>query len=224
MVVLGLRPAISSVLRRYLLEQPKADSFSQPQEQSEGEDSPKPEGKKNKRKTSSGFDIKQIITELASSASTSAYLIFCTPKSVFSIEKDNRNAFVRTNDTFLTTYNHDAADEGDPQAIIHAARQVSQSSTKATTGMEEIVQYSTDRKKAVDKIYRRCVRRRRRTLDRPKDSDALGLDDVLEFVQDGRITNEETHYAVIMDPQRGIVLWRRAFDAEPESEVEESEA
>lgn len=225
MVVLGLRPSISSVLRRYLLNQPEECPPHKSRGQSEHDDPDDTEAESKEKKQAS-FDIKTVITELSASPSTSAYLIFCTPQSVFSIEKDNHTAFVRTSSGFLTTYNHDASDEGDPNALIYAARQLSASQPKGTTGMEEIVEYSTDRKRALDKIYRRCVKRRRQKLGRP--GDAVGLADVLDFLNDrGRwIVNDETHYAVIMDPKKGQVLWKRAFDASPtaESDVEEEGA
>jgi hypothetical protein len=223
MVILGLRPSISSVLRRYLLNQPeecpphKSRGQSQPRDVADAKT-----GSPQRERLPPSFDIKTIITELSASPSTSAYLIFCTPHSVFSIEKDNHKAFVRTADGFLTTYNHDASDEGDPQALVNAAR----SQPNATTGMEEIVEYSTDRKRALDKIYRRCIKRRRQNLGRL--GDAVGLDDVFDFLNDKDrwIINDETHYAVIMDPKKGTVLWKRAFEAVPpaESDVEDGDA
>ncbi|KAH8902118.1 hypothetical protein BR93DRAFT_948236 [Coniochaeta sp. PMI_546] len=222
MVLLGLRPSISSVLRRYLLNQPEECPPHKSRGQDELEDVTHAEDE-GKERRKANFDIKTVITELSTSPSTSAYLIFCTPQSVFSIEKDNRTAFVRTSDSFLTTYNHDASDEGDPNALIYAARQLSASQPKATTGMEDIVEFSTDRKRALDKIYRRCVKRRRQKLGRP--GDAVGMNDVFDFLNDKDrwIINDETHYAVIMDPKKGQVLWKRAFEAVPdtESDVEE---
>ncbi|OIW25396.1 hypothetical protein CONLIGDRAFT_656996 [Coniochaeta ligniaria NRRL 30616] len=225
MVILGLRPSISSVLRRYLLNEPQECPPHKSRGQSEPGDATDADADAKERKKA-GFDIKTVITELSASPSTSAYLIFCTPQSVFSIEKDNHTAFVRTSDSFLTTYNHDASDEGDPNALIYAARQLSASEPKATTGMEEIVEYSTDRKRVLDKIYRRCVKRRRQKLGRP--GDAVGMNDVFDFLNDKDkwIINDETHYAVIMDPKKGQVLWKRAFEAVPaaESDVEEEGA
>jgi hypothetical protein len=226
MVVLGLTPSISSVLRRYLLNQPEEC----PVNKSKGQHQPKdvavadPDSPKE---TPAIFDIKTILSELSRSPSTSAYLIFCTPHMVCSCEKDNHVAFVRTSNSFLTTYNHDAADEGDPSALAAAAR----SATKAApTGMEEIVEYSTDRKHALDKIYKRCLGRRRRREEGRK-GDAVSLSDVLNHFlndKDGWIVNEETHYAVVMDPKKGTVLWRSAFEApaatDQESDVEEGDA
>lgn len=220
-VILGLRPSISSVLRRYLLNEPREcrRHRSRGQTQKEDADDAETGSREREKPPPASFDIKTIISELSGSPSTSAYLIFCTPHSVFSIEKDNHKAFVRTADEFLATYNHDASDEGDPQALVQAAR-------SQPTGMEEIVEYSTDRKRALDKIYKRCIKRRRQKLGRP--GDAVGLDDVFDFLNDKDrwIINDETHYAVIMDPKKGEVLWKRAFEAVPaeESDVEAEDA
>ena len=235
MVILGLRPSISSVLRRYLLSQPEECPVHKSRGQSrpmgslknavaDSENEGSEQDERTEKEKMRSFDIKTIIIELSSCPSTSAYLIFCTPQAVFSIEKDNHTAFVRTSDGFLTTYNHDAADEDDPRALINAARDLSASQPKAATGMEDIVAYSTDRKRALDKLYSRAVRKRRQRFGRP--GYALGTEDVLDLLNDKHrwIVNEETHYAVVMDPKKGEVLWRRAFEAAAVSDVEDDDA
>ncbi|KAB5543073.1 beta subunit of N-acylethanolamine-hydrolyzing acid amidase-domain-containing protein [Coniochaeta sp. 2T2.1] len=209
MVVLGLRPSISSVLRRYLLNEPQTC----------------PKKKTEKASTPTAFNIHTIMTELSTCPSTSAYLIFCNPQSIFILEKDNNKCFARTSDGFLTAYNHDAVDEKDPLALAETARQLSAQKRATTTGMEEIVEFSCDRKRVLDKIHDRCVKRHRKRFGRHDNGDAVGMEDVLKFLNDRDrwIVNEETHYAVVMDPKTGDVVWRRAYEVvhESDSDVEE---
>ena len=40
---------------------------------------------------------------------------------------------------------------------------------------------------------------------------ALNLKDVLELISQAEISHEMTHYAVVMDPSEGRLLWRRAY-------------
>jgi hypothetical protein len=75
--------------------------------------------------------------------------------------------------------------------------------------MGDLVEYSMDRKRRVDalraaRIEKRCKKMGRRTQ-------AIAVDDVLSIVKDKWVSNEETHYAVLMDPESGKVLWRRVF-------------
>ncbi|KAB5518838.1 beta subunit of N-acylethanolamine-hydrolyzing acid amidase-domain-containing protein [Coniochaeta sp. 2T2.1] len=230
MVVLGLRPSISSVLRRYLLNEPQ----SCPSHKSKGQTDltakdvsfPETERKKKEKPSNpTAFNIHTIMTELSTCPSTSAYLIFCTPQSIFILEKDNNKCFARTSDGFLTAYNHDAVDEKDPLALAETARQLSAQKRAATTGMEEIVEFSCDRKRVLDRIHDRCVKRHRKRFGRHDNGDAVGMEDVLKFLNDRDrwIVNEETHYAVVMDPKSGDVVWRRAYEVvrESDSDVEE---
>lgn len=43
--------------------------------------------------------------------------------------------------------------------------------------------------------------------------DEVAMDDVLRFVNDLDISNDETHYAVVMDPGVENIVWRRADEA-----------
>lgn len=208
MVILGMRPSISSILRKYLLaENPgKRRSFG---------------GRiKFGQKADAGrITMETILEDLKTSSSTSAYLIFCTPTTVYSIEKDNHSAFLRSSNTFLTTYNHDAIDEGDPEAVANAARQFSPGPD--ATGMGEVIHYGRERKARMDKMYSKRLRRRQKKYGR--EGNTVALEDVYHFVSDDWITDELTHYAVIMDPEAGEVMWCRKFDG-AESDLSQMES
>lgn len=153
-------------------------------------------------------DINTILGELAHSASTSAYLIFCTPERVYSVEKDHRTAMVESSNEFLTTCNHDIADETDPSRV-HAVAQ-----TVAGQGMAAIVDDSLERKKTVEKEWKKYLRARRKLQGVNGRDKAVMLDHVLRMVGHQYITYGGTHYAVIMDPEFGRFLWRRAYRTE----------
>jgi hypothetical protein len=241
-VVLGVRQSISSVLRRYLL---------LPEEELELilRDGRRQTSKRMSRKMSTASSdtkmsnrtgdtikpeidaniVRGILEELSSSPSTSCYLVFSTPQTVYSVQKDHHAALIRQSDSFLTTYNHDAIDEivpaaseslvgaetaqklGATEPMAATAQNLGTAEAQVVTGMETVVSFSCDRKRHLDKVLRkRLDRRRKKHPGRPEV--AIGTDDLLAMVKDPWISNEESHYAVIMDPTSGKVLWRRLYD------------
>ena len=201
LVLLGLRQSISSVLRGYLL-MPVDDVGGQMESE---EDLPPAGG---------GPRMSRILRHLALSPSTAAYLVFCTPQKVYCIEKDHRTASVRSSHDFLTAYNHDVKDEGDSLRVKEAALDLAGG---PVSGMENLVRYSTERKTHLDLLWHRAVNIRRRKYKRR--THAVSMEDVLHMVRDVEISNEETHYAVLMDPERGKILWRRAYPADESESV-----
>ncbi|KAF5641631.1 n-acylsphingosine amidohydrolase [Fusarium sp. NRRL 52700] len=209
MVVLGQRQSISSTLREILLGD-SSISEKQPVEANETED------------TSPDLQnqyVQQVLTKLSTSNSTAAYLILCQPDRVFVIEKDHRSASIHESDTFLTAYNHDVKDEDNPEYLQQAAAELAEG--EDLTGMADVVAYSLERKQNLDELWRKCVRacRRRYKLR----NDVVTREDVVKFLENDMVKNAETHYAVIMDPKDGKVLWRSAYEYVGESEDESAE-
>ncbi len=195
MVLMGWRRGVASVLRGYLL----GDGAVRKQKMGtgyvelEGDDGEFPA-------------IDDILADLAHSPSTAAYLIFCTPSRVYSVEKGYCTASVRSSSEFLTTCNHDVADEPDPMRIHAAAKGV------ASQGMAEIIDESFERKQAVEEVWKQRVRLRRKSRPREGEGvDAVNLDDVLQMLGHECIIYGGTHYAVILDPGHGEMLWRRVY-------------
>lgn len=208
LVITAWRPSISSVLRSYLIPsepQPTRTAWLQVWRWA-GNGSSKE--KSRDAAEDERPNMPHILAELSCSPSTSAYLVFCTPQAAYLVEKDNRSAAVRTSDTFLTAYNHDFADADDETALAAATRDLALH--EPGTGMSIIVGSSVDRKRRVDEIVREGVARRRKGR-REGSGGAVGMDDVLAIVEDSCISNDETHYAVVMDPCNGKVLWRRVY-------------
>ena len=212
LVVLGQRHSISSVLRAYLLAPEEAldgvDSLSTNRTSSE-EDAIINTQARIAQEDLPTRVINKILATLSSSPSTSAYLIFCTPTNVYSVEKDNRAVVVHQSETFLTTCNHDIVDEADPSQLKATAREMA---VDGAIGMEDLIGYSVDRKRLLTKYWQARVRRHRKSTGR--ESGAVEYSDVLDMVRHEEISNDETHYAVVMDPSVGKVMWRKVYPPE----------
>ncbi|KAF4480181.1 n-acylsphingosine amidohydrolase [Fusarium agapanthi] len=209
MVVLGQRQSISSSLREILL----GDSTIPEKQSDEAHETDEISTDLQNQY------VQQALTKLSTSSSTAAYLILCQPDRVFVIEKDNHSASIRESDTFLTAYNHDVKDEDNPEYLQQAAAELAEG--EDLTGMADLVAYSLERKQDLDELWRKCVRacRRRYKLR----NDIVTREHVIKFLQNDMIRNGETHYAVIMDPKEGKVMWRRAYEYVNESEGESTE-
>jgi hypothetical protein len=207
MVLLGRRRGVTSVLRGYLLGEgdlQKKRRWAWLMRKREEKGYVEMDG------GSSGLPgIDGILESLAYSPSTAAYLIFCTPSRVYSVEKGYRTASVQSSGEFLTTCNHDVADEPDPSRIHAAAQNV------ASQTMAEIIDESFERKQAVKEIWKQRLRLRNRPQKQLSDqAGGVNLDDVLRMLGHEYITYGGTHYAVVMDPEHGEILWRRVYRTE----------
>ncbi|WZH47762.1 beta subunit of N-acylethanolamine-hydrolyzing acid amidase-domain-containing protein [Fusarium acuminatum] len=200
--------SISSTLRKFLL-----DPFSDPGQQSE-----KPQ-EINTISPDSVSDqyVENILTRLSTSNSTAAYLIFCQPNRIYIVEKDHKSASIRESDTFLTAYNHDVKDEEDPSRLQEAVAALAEG--EDATGMADLVGLSLTRKDHLQRHWRKRVRACQRRYKQR--DDVVTMSDVIGFLEHEEISNPETHYAVIMDPEEGKVIWRRQYEVESESGSED---
>ncbi|KAK2074867.1 hypothetical protein P8C59_009039 [Phyllachora maydis] len=205
MVILGRRPSISSLLRHYLLCRPGETlrrGASRPTSShgagvSDQDQAPL-----------SAQHVRDMLTELSASPSTAAYLIFCTAQRVYVLEKDHGTAAVRSDAAFLTACNHDAADEAHPRWLQQAVRHLEE--TGAASCIAELCLDSLGRKRAAQSLLAGIWLRRQARLQRL--CAGVGLEDVMRLVGDRSISNPQTHYAVVMDPESGGLLWRRAYE------------
>jgi len=226
MVFLGRRPSISSTLRYFLLPPTLPDTsventnwgkwkktsrgFRPSPTQSTTPHQPLPE----QHDLPATIPIDSILTSLATSPSTSAYLILCTPQKVHSLELDNRNLVsVSSSTTFLTTTNHDIAHES-------SGSQPPPSTPAAIPFMEEIIAESMNRKESAKEAYRQARRSCRNT--RTATTPSISLGDIISILNYNNIIDPEvTHYATIMDPTSGRLLWTRAFDPPAENVMDQ---
>ncbi|OBS21609.1 hypothetical protein FPOA_07945 [Fusarium poae] len=204
MVVLGYRQSISSALRNILLDESAEVDIEI--------ESPRHSTDTAAQGVSDEY-VQKVLNRLSTSESTAAYLILCQPERVFLVEKDHKTANMCESDTFLTACNHDIKHEDDPSLLREAAAELEQADD--ALGMADLVGLSVDRKRHLEGLWREktsaCKRRYR------QERDAVTQRDVIKFMEDDEIRNEETHYAVIMDPKDGKVIWRKKYEVEESS-------
>jgi hypothetical protein len=219
MVILGYRPSISSQLRHCLLGSP-GSALKRKRSESPGFftawlTTKKPRAAEDKGPApASRFEetaMEDMLPELGACPSTAAYLIFCTPQRVYVMEKDHRTARLSTNSDYLTKCNHDTAHDEDDAYQRHLQELETSPTDNSQTGMDLIVMYSLNRQQRAAEIHRTLQRELGGSQTLEGQTGAISLDDVLRLVGDKEITNEETHYGVVMDPQEGRILWRRAY-------------
>lgn len=196
LVLLGRRPSISSILRQCLLPMNEKDLyFSQ--------------------------ELESIERCIPSMKTTAAYLIFSNGQRTITMEKDYKTADVQSSKEFIVTTNHDAVEE----AKSEPAKQISDGNTSTqvqrATGMEVLVEESTDRKACMANFYEKAMTRlssRKRSKSSAYDT-CVTPDQVIKWMNTYPITNEETHFATVMDPQKGEILWMKLYAEEMTEEM-----
>ncbi len=189
LVLLGIRPAISSILRQVLI--PTSNSPSNVK--------------------SLGSTLDSIERNLPSLKTTATYLIFSDGERTITMEKDNHTAVVRSSKEFIVTTNHDQADELRPKSEI--AAQDASGRTLQVTGMEGIVEDSIVRKEAAVKRWEQQSNAAKRASGNRSDDEPVYLTTkkVVEWVESYPTANEETHFAVVMDPKEGKMIYARRY-------------
>ena len=175
LVLLGLRPSISTVLRNCLL-----PSWTNPT--------------RNQFPTT----LEAIEHHLPSVATTAAYLIFSNGKRTITMEKDHRTAIVSSSESFVVALNHDVEDEDPSSSQTGKVKQ--DRIVLETTGMNDLVSSSINRKQCITKLWRDATVR-----------PFIIPTEVYEWMDVYDITNEETHFAMVMDPEAGKILWIKHY-------------
>jgi hypothetical protein len=207
LVLLGVRPSISSQLRDLILpkrpakttkavsaiKSEKSKSRSRSKSKSKSSDSPLP-------------DLLTVLSNFPATRTTSAYVILSDGTTTAVMEKDRTTATTRTSTSFIVATNHDAAYEGAPGShTAHAKHSVA--------GMQDLVDESMDRKGCVVANWQRAVRAQWRGRRKCQEWEvAISKKELLEWVTDYPVTNEQTHYAAVLDPRRGEVAWVKHWE------------
>lgn len=181
LMLLGFRPSISSRLRDLVI--PHVG----------------PRGKESKKGL---WDLEAIKEKFPSLPTTAAYLIFCDGDETTVLEKDRVTATVRSSNSFITITNCDVdtTESSDkvtkkPKAKLHL--------------LQELIEEAEDRRVRMETRWDKAKGRSRR---RPVNDDfSISQKDVVKWVQKYPTTNETTHYAVVMDPKAGEVVWAKRW-------------
>jgi hypothetical protein len=140
------------------------------------------------------------------------------------IEKAWKSAVVRSDASFIACTNHDQSEErtqdhGETskqyaahQRKLEQNRRDNIPETAEVTGMEEILLESVDRKLG---IQQKWLRARESYIQKHLDCDendvAVSLSSVKKWIADERVVSAWTHYAVIMDPKNGDIVWAERY-------------
>ncbi|KAL8712373.1 MAG: hypothetical protein Q9225_006950 [Loekoesia sp. 1 TL-2023] len=173
LVLLGFRPPIASILRQCLIPSKHPSNNIQ----------------------CPGTSLEQIIKEVPLVKSTASYLIFCDGIRTFTMEKDLKTANVRSSNDFIVACNHDQAEETDRQPE-DAENSKSDDALKAT-GMDILVEESTNRQMRLTKLWRNSAAR----------NSTVTTKKLRGWIRKYPITNEQTHFATILDPTTGAIVW-----------------
>lgn len=191
LVLLGFRPSISAILREYLL--PSSTT----------------KGGKTTSSTSPPA-LAAIEASLPERPSTAAYLIFSDGERTVTMEKDNCTAVVGSSSEFVASTNHDvSSEETRPQDQENMESTPSQK--LKLTGMEDLVEESTTRKRCMTQLHLHAVKRAKKANTTRGDHVAVCEQDLFTALDGYPITNEETHYSVVMDPKAGKVVRIKRF-------------
>lgn len=166
-------------------------------------------------------DLASIAEELAPRHTTAAYLTFSDGHESIVLEKDFSTAMLRHSSTFIAATNHDEEDHKLAVAgVTPAAGKATSGPSRLAAGLEELLEESKDRLQCISRRWESRVRRTRRRLNRSGgDTSAIQAEatttvsqnEVIDWVSAYPTTNEQTHFAAVMDATSGHVIWNRAY-------------
>ncbi len=201
MVLLGLRPSISTVLRDFILPRNTKKDYIITQDT------------RNNYPRPAYYDIDDISEKLCSMPTTAAYLTFCTGKETIVLEKDFRKATVLCSPTFIAVTNHDTAfeiDDSDEKETLKD-EQLKALNLRAGIGMQDLIDESMDRKLCLTRKWEEWLQAQSRSARQSKKM-GVKMSMLREWMLDYPVANEETHFTCIMDPKRGRVEYVVAFE------------
>lgn len=188
LVLFGFRPAISSVLRAMLIPEDATQSVP---------------------------TLDGVLRELPATSTTAAYLIFCDGEQVITLEKDYNTAIIQSSPDFIAVTNHDRAQE--PASSGRSANYVESTQTWGLTevknkfAMHELVAESSARKDCIANLWDCSAKSSRSRKSIVGGRTAITQNTVVDWLNTYPITNESTHYALLMDPKAGEIVWAKHY-------------
>lgn len=184
LVLLGFRPSISSLLRGYLL--------------------PAPSSNTSRNNVSA---LESIKSDLPRITTTAAYLVFSDGDTTLTLEKDHHTAALSLANDFIVATNHDVAEENKAQSLEATHKD------SFKTLLDGIVAESIYRRNAAVKLWEKSLRGAKRNSSKKSSRHEQGLtkDSIVGWMDLYPILNEETHFATVMDPKDGKVVWVKRY-------------
>lgn len=190
MILLGRRPSIASLLRDVII----------------------PADFHNKTSSRTLESLDDITKTLPTKETTAAYITLSDGSTTSVIEKDRVTGTLRTSSTFITITNHDLEHEAHPPPKKENLTQ-----KDISLGMGDLLAESTDRKACISTKWANAVKRAKRNAKTMGEEAAKGWTEeqyegvqqrtIIRWTQEYPTTNEETHYACVMDPKKGEFVW-----------------
>ena len=215
MVVLGLRPSVSSTLRSYLIPGVYGKKLDDSTGQADAASLPTYE-----------TVVQEVSCQTKPLTSTACYLCFSSGRETTVIEKDLKTATLRSSTSLVVVTNADAEageesngdDEDDDNAQLHiSAKPAAHETASPATALEELLEDANERKACAERNYRKLVSRRSKA-SRAGSAREVGaeasillpaVEDIVQMVQEHPTSNECTHFAAVMDPIAGKFAWCR---------------
>lgn len=155
---------------------------------------------------------------------TACYLCFSSGQETTVIEKDRISAKARSGEEFIVVTNTDESppstpapqQQSSPDGKTTSATAGEPGELQPISGLAEIVAEAQDRQECAFHNWRnlQSSRAREQQLQHITSDDRKRLasvEDVIQIVQQYPTTNECTHFAAVMDPTEGKVLWCRRW-------------
>lgn len=210
LVLLGLRPSVTSHLRDFLI--PCAKQLRT-----------KRKGSKEKDKATATVlrprpthTLVQLAENFRSIPTTAAIITFCTPHRALVYEKDRVTAKGIYSCTFIAATNHDTSYETLNGANGQAAHAAHAKKHHFGMDMKDLIDESMNRKGCiVAKWEQHCRKMREKGKGgRRGDFEGVPLSQLRRWLLTDPVKNEQTHFVTIMDPLEGTVKWVECFEEE----------
>lgn len=197
LMLLGHRPSFSSILRSYIIPEYRQHIFS----------------RKWYPSTKPLPDLEAITKFLPSTSSTAAYVIASSSQLTTVFEKDRVTSGSRSSRSFIVATNHDNISEANSNEA--GKEPPVADASKVQHGMEalmDLIADSTERQNLMEEKWNKAKRDFKKTHSGTGTEEMYVTQNELStWLQDYPITNEATHFACIMDPERGEVVWLRRW-------------
>lgn len=153
--------------------------------------------------------------ELPATTTTAAYLIFCDGEHAVTLEKDYNTSVLQSSPDFIVTTNHDRAQElGSSEwrpNDVETTPQGNFTEVMNKIALSGIVAGSTARKRCMTKLWEGSAKSDDSCKSTMNGKGAITQNTVSDWLDTYPVTNALTHYAVLMDPKIGGIVWVKHY-------------
>ncbi|CAF9927608.1 MAG: hypothetical protein GOMPHAMPRED_004449 [Gomphillus americanus] len=142
-----------------------------------------------------------IARDLLQKHATAAYITLCNGCTTVVLDNDNCCGLIRQDSDFILAVNHDVA-EGQQQSLQYLTDQVALGNF---TGLQMIVYTSMDRQECVENLW---------NSEKKKSKTGFCITEkkLIRWMEScNSLSNEQTHFGVIMDPSTAKIIWLQRY-------------